>query len=76
MSKISEKCVAEQLTEHLNSSPFTLHPMQFGFRASHSTETAFLWKTSNQKWAKEVQLEQFFLDLKKVLNTHSQNVLF
>ena len=27
MSKISE-----QLTGHLNSSPFTLHPMKFGFR--------------------------------------------
>ena len=40
MSKVSEKSVAEKLTEHLNSSPFTLQPMQFGFRAKHSTETA------------------------------------
>lgn len=49
MSKVSEKCVAEQLTGHLNSSPFTLHPMQFGFRANHSTETANCFLVENMK---------------------------
>lgn len=49
LSKISEKCVAEQLTEHLNSSPFKLHSMQFGFRANHSTETANCFLVENIK---------------------------
>ena len=40
VSKVIEKRVAEQLIAHLNNSPFTLHSMQFGFRAKHSTETA------------------------------------
>ena len=49
MSKISDKYVAEQLTEHLISSPFQLHPMQFGFRANHSTETANCFFVENIK---------------------------
>lgn len=34
------KVVAEQLLEYLDTEDL-LHPMQFGFRKSHSTETAF-----------------------------------
>ena len=30
VSKVAEKWVAEQLISHLNNSPFSLHPMQFG----------------------------------------------
>lgn len=40
VSKVAEKWVAEQLIKHLNNSPYTFHPMQFGFRKYHSTETA------------------------------------
>ena len=40
MFKAAEKCVAEQITHYLNKSSFTVHPMQFGFRSNHSTETA------------------------------------
>ena len=42
ISKIAEKFAVEPLTTHLNSSPYTLHPMHlgFGFGASHSTDTA------------------------------------
>jgi len=40
ISKIAEKSLAKQLIEHLNNSPCKLHPMQFGFRAKHSTDTA------------------------------------
>ena len=38
ISKVAEKCVSEQLVSFLNNGPFTLPPMQFGFRAHHSAE--------------------------------------
>ena len=71
MSKISEKCVAEQFTEHLSSSPFTLHPMQFGFRANHSTETAncFFVENIKSKMDNGGVVRAIFLDLKKAFNT-------
>lgn len=56
VSKVAEKLVAQQIISHLNTTPFTLHPMQFGFRAKHSTETAscfFIEKnqaTFGQRW--------------------------
>ena len=40
ISKVAEKCVSEQLFSFLNNGPFNLHPMQFGFRAHHSVESA------------------------------------
>ena len=49
VSKVVEKCVAEQLKAHINNSPFTLHSMQFGFRAKHSTETADSFLLENVK---------------------------
>ncbi len=39
-SKIAERVVCDQLVSHLNESEVNLHPMQFGFRKNHSTETA------------------------------------
>ena len=40
VSKVAEKWVAQQLTAHLNIGHTPLHPLQFGFRSNHSTETA------------------------------------
>ena len=40
MSKIAEKWVAKQMIKHLNKGETPLHPVQFGFRTQHSTETA------------------------------------
>lgn len=40
MFKAAEKWVIEQIIHHLKNSSSPLHPMQFGFRANHSTETA------------------------------------
>ena len=77
MFKISENCVAEQLTEHLNSSHFTLHPMQFGFRANHSTETAncFFVENIKSKMDKGGVVGANFLDLKKAFYTVNHQVL-
>ncbi len=49
VSKIAEKLVAEQLITHLNNSPYTLNPMQFGFRKKHSTEMAICFFLENMK---------------------------
>ena len=38
-SKIAEKWVTEQIIFHLDNSSTSLHPMQFGLRTKHSTET-------------------------------------
>ena len=61
----------EQLTEHLNSSPFKLHPMQFGFRANHSTETAICSFVENikSKLDEGGKVGAIFLDLKKAFDT-------
>lgn len=40
VSKVAEKLMAAQITNHLNNSSCALHPMQFGFRANYSTEMA------------------------------------
>lgn len=77
VSKIAEKCVAEQLITHLNNTPFTLHPMQFGFRANHSTETAncFFLETVKAKMDKGGVIGAVFLDLRKAFDTISHEVL-
>ena len=50
VSKILEKWVVKLLTEHLNEGHTPLHPMQFGFRAHHSTESAItIFFRENQK---------------------------
>lgn len=55
-SKIIEKLVAKQIIEFLGNSQTPLHPMQFGFRPYHCTETAltmFMSKKqvqSRSKW--------------------------
>ena len=36
ISKVAEKLIAQQISGYLNTSPFSLHPMQFGFRANYS----------------------------------------
>lgn len=77
MFKIAEKWVAEQIISHLNNSSFALHPMQFGFRNHHSTETAnsFLLENIKSKMDKGGMVGAVFLDLKKAFDTVNHEVL-
>ena len=83
ISKVAEKWVAKQLTHlilihtHLSKGHTPLHPMQFGFRSNHSTETANCFFIENIK----INLDKggivgaIFLDLKKVFDTVDHDVL-
>ncbi len=77
MTKIIERYIAEQLTSHLNNSPYKLHPMQFGFRSNHSIETAncFLLENMKSKLDKGGVVGAIFLDLKKAFDTVDHSVL-
>ena len=77
VSKVAEKIVAEQITCHLNNSYFTLHPMQFGFRANYSTETAncFLIEKIKSLLDKGGIVGAVFLDVKKAFDTVNHRIL-
>lgn len=77
VSKVIEKIVVEQITHYLNSSSFSLHPMQFGFRAKHSTETATCFLTENIKSLldKGGVVGAIFLDFRKAFDTVNHKVL-
>lgn len=49
VSKVIEKLVAGQIVNYSNTSSFDLHPMQFGFRANHSADTANWFFTEKVK---------------------------
>lgn len=77
VSKVAERCVADQLLAHLNNTPYRLHPMQFGFRANHSTDTAtrFFIESVKSKIDKGGVVGAIFLDLKKAFDTINHHVL-
>lgn len=77
VSKIAEKWVASLLVEHLNKGDTPLHPMQFGFHAHHSTETALCTFTEKVKGLldKNSCVSAAFLDLKKAFDTVDHRVL-
>ncbi len=72
VSKVIEKVICNQLVEHLNLSHFPLHPMQFGFRAHHSTETAncyFVEQIKSSLGDRGGVVGAVFLDFKKAFDT-------
>ena len=77
ISKIAEKWVANQLIRHLDEGPTSLHPMQFGFRAHHSTESANCMFIEKIKCLldKTSCVSAVFLDLKKAFDTVDHQVL-
>ena len=76
VSKVAEKWIAEQLNFHLNNSSFSLHPMQFGFRANHSTYTANCLLLENVKsmWDMGGTVGAVFLDLRKAFERINHKV--
>ena len=77
VSKVFEKLIAKQIINHLNNSSFPLHPMQFGFRANHSTETATCFFVEKVKASMDRGgvVGAVFLDLRKALDTVNHNIL-
>ena len=77
VSKVAEKWVAKQLTTHLNTGHTPLHPLQFGFRANHSTETAncYFLEGIKSRLDKGGIVGAVFLDLKKAFDTVDSQVL-
>lgn len=71
ISKVAEKWVTTKLTEHLNNGYATLHPMHFGFRKFHSTETGICYFLENLKSLLEQGgfVAAVFLDLKRAFET-------
>lgn len=76
ISKVIEKTVSEQLIAHFNAKNL-MHPMQFGFRANHSTDTACCYFTEHIKanLDKGGVVGAVFLDLRKAFDTVNHPVL-
>ena len=77
VSKIKEKWVAKQLVEHLNNGYTALHPMQFGFRSHHSTESAIRMFVEKTKCLLDRNscVGAVSLDLKRDFDTVDHRVL-
>ena len=77
VSKVVEKLVAEQIINHLNTSSYSLHSNQFGFRTNHSTETAncYLIEKIKSMLDKGGVVGAVFLDLKKAFDTINHGIL-
>lgn len=77
VSQIAEKLIFEQTISHLNTTSFSLHPMQFGFQKHHSTETENSFLLENVKFKLDMGgvVGAVFLDLKKAFDTVNHEVL-
>ncbi|KAL3970393.1 p38 MAP kinase [Sarotherodon galilaeus] len=77
ISKIAEKWVVKLLTAHLENTQPSLHPLQFGFWAHHSTDTALCMLVENLKSLlnKSPCVGAVFLDLKKAFDSVNHQIL-
>lgn len=77
ISKVAEKWVANQIIKHLDKGYTPLHPMQFGFRAHHSTETANCVFIEKVKCLLDRNpcVGAVFLDLKKAFDTVNHQII-
>lgn len=77
VSKIMEKLVANQITNHINTTPYSLHQMQFGFRANYSTKTATCYLVENIRALLDRGgvVGTIFLDLKIAFDTVNHKIL-
>ena len=76
ISKVMEKIVSEQLITHLEYKAL-LHPMQFGFRKKHSTETAccYFLEVIKTNLDEGGVVGAVFLDLRKAFDTVNHEIL-
>ena len=77
ISKVAEKWIVKSIVKHLDKGYTPLHPMQFGFRAFHSTESANCLFIEKLKCAlnKAPCAMAVFLDFKKAFDSVSHQVL-
>lgn len=77
MSKVLEKWVSQQIRDHLNNTVFSFHPLQFGFRPNHSTDTANCFFIENIKSLldKNSVVGAIFLDFRKAFDTVNHKIL-
>ena len=75
-SKLLERHVRDQVTEHLDSNNL-LYSYQSGFRSSHSTQSLLLYCTN--RWYQALDLKQYvavlFLDVSKAFDTVNHPLL-
>lgn len=78
VSKVAEKLIAQQVIAHLNSTSFALHPIQFGSREKHSTQTANCFFIENVKYLLEKGgvVGAAFLHLKTAFDTVNHEILW
>ena len=77
ISKVAEKWVAKNLVKHLDNGPAPLHPMQFGYRAHHSTEMAnnVLIEKIKHLLDRNKCVGAVFLDLSRAFDTVNRDIL-
>lgn len=75
VQSVCPKYVAEHLLSHFQTSPKTLHPLHFGFRKHHSTETASFFKHVKTQLDRGGAVGAVFFDLVKAFSRANHHIL-